>query len=1631
MPLSRLDNFLKNVKGNILYVDPSNLDATDGIENQGNSFARPFITLQRALVEASRFSYQRGLDNDRFEKTSIYLFPGTHYIDNRPGWIPTGITGSEYLLRSGVNSSDFPPFSNISNFNIADANNILYKLNSIHGGVIIPRGVSIIGQDLRKTVIRPIYVPNPENNLIERSAIFRLTGGCYMFQFTLKDADTQKPAYKDYSPTTFTPTFSHHKLTCFEYADGANTVNIKDDFVNYATDRTDLDMYYEKVGVAYGSASGRAISPDYPNAGVDIQPKIDEYRIVGPISGSVGINSIKSGDGVTATAQVNVKVSSGIFGLNVDTNVIINNVTDTRYNGTYLVTSVLRTDANGVTEFTYEVPVPPSNALPNPLGSSVDLSSDTVTSASPYIFNVSQRSIYGMCGMHADGSKADGFKSMVVAQFTGIGLQVDDRAFVKYNSTSGSFDDSNVIANLHTDIDAVYKPQYLNYHIKASNNSLIQLVSIFAIGYSEQFVTESGGDFSVTNSNSNFGQTALISRGYRNKAFAQDDVGYITQIIPPQSLKPEFTTIEYPSIDITKTVGIADTSRMYLYNFTNQDILPPSVVNGYRFGANNQETLNVVIPVGGQTEAFGATVVMDDTAYAVNKATGRKQSRIGRNVSTGNSITNSTALFTQDHQFKQGETVRIISNNGRLPDGLDSNRVYFAIVDGLPSNQTQFAQSFNDSLTGNKVTINNLGDTLIVESRVSDKDPGDVGHPIQYDVDESQWYVNVSSASTENTLFAKLNGGGLGNITPRSYIIRRKDSRQSDDRIHQLRFVIPANTGVSSARLPLDGFILQESSDVSGSTNTEVALEFNPGSVTMSNDSQMRNFSFISGVDYSAGIAYYSTEQPHRLSIGSTVVINKVRSSLFPAVGAGNSGYNGTYEVTGITSAKTFTVNSIPLSPGSFINDTSQRTTELPTFSRRNFAKDFYVYDVQTINEYINGEQDGVYHLSIINSANEPKVFPFNRDEYAFSQPVTNYYPQVDRDNPVTKAPSSSCYALSNVIGQVVINDPKNSITGETLEDMLGQVGTAVTGIISNNVGTAYTIFTQHDHGLQRITIPSIDNPGAGYGDGSNSIQYYYNAKLENITSGSIGDFGTGLVTIDGTSAGEIIDIEIMDGGSAFAAGDTFRVVGIATTTGFSAATGSVNKVYDNRGDTLALSGVNIYDGRPFNKFYRIGAISKTNQIEVTPVLGSPGITTLGFNPQEVAGASITNIGPSYDTASFVYNKDVGIATVTTKLNNSFRVNNSVIVSGAGQTFYNGSFVCVDKIGLTTVVLDVGITTVTPTINGVIRLFPSGASGNFGDLVARNGRLSGRESQIFAGISTTLSTAITSKTTDNINVDNMTDYNFRIGDFIKVNDEIMRVKTTVSRVSGDTQLKVFRGAYGSIANTHVLGSVVTRVRFFPIEFRRNSIIRASGHTFEYIGYGPGNYSTAFPNKQTKGLTLAQQINAQSQTIAGGVVNYTGMNDRGDFFIGNKRIASNTGREQVFDTPVQTYTGEDPYSRGAGDDVTDFNYIEGSILKVERNIMVDGGDKGNILSQFNGPVEFTKKVISTSDEGLEVNSVFIQGNAQVSRKVSVSTSEPIEAGNPGDIVFNANPANSGTVGWVYTTNNQWRTFGAIS
>ena len=832
MPLSRLDNFLKNARGNILYVNPNDLDATDSIENQGNSLTRPFKTIQRALVEASRFSYQRGLDNDRFGQTTILIYPGDHLIDNRPGWIPDG--ANSFKLRNGTTSSDFSQFDLSTNFDLTTDGNALYKLNSIYGGVIIPRGTSLVGLDLRKTKIRPKYVPNPENDNIERSAIFRVTGACYFWQYSILDGDPSSVVYKDYTTNTFVPNFSHHKLTCFEYADGTNPVDIDDTFLTYSTTRTDLDIYYEKVGLAYGPSSGREIEPDYPSSSIDIQPKIDEFRIVGPTGGEVGISSIRAGDGVTSSTVITVTTTEVFQQLAVDTAIQINGITATGYDGQYVVTDVV--SAN---EFKYQVSSAPSNPLPTPTGATVNLSVDTVSSASPYIFNISLRSVFGMCGLHADGDKADGFKSMVIAQFTGIGLQKDDNAFVKYDPNSGTYKDATFAGNenIHTDSLAVYKPTYENFHIKCSNNSFLQVVSVFAIGFAQHFVAETGGDQSITNSNSNFGAKSLIASGFRKDAFPRDDVGYITHIIPPKELTNPTTNIEFDAIDVVSTVGVASTNRLYLYNRTNEDVRPDNVIEGYRIGAKENDSIQCLISQGGTPIEYSARIIIPNTQFTTDEVTSEKKFVVGRTAGI-NSVSSNVITLTRPHSFIEGESIRFLSDTGQLPDGLENNRIYYSITSGIGTNQIKVAKTLNDALNGQELTINDKGGTINVVSRVSDKNSGDIGHPIQYDSAQGQWYINVSTAATDNNLYStivSLGSSVLGAATPRTYITRQPDTRNLADTIYKLRYVIPSGSGITSARPPIDGFIIQESGDTSGATNAEVQSYFSPTTVSLSN----------------------------------------------------------------------------------------------------------------------------------------------------------------------------------------------------------------------------------------------------------------------------------------------------------------------------------------------------------------------------------------------------------------------------------------------------------------------------------------------------------------------------------------------------------------------------------------------------------------------------------------------------------------------------------------------------------------------------------------------------------------------------------------------------------------------------
>ena len=145
MPLTRLDNLLSSKTGKYLYVSPDDFNATDALDNRGNSPTRPFVSIQRAFLEVARFSYSPGIDNDRFDQFTIMLSPGVHHIDNRPG-----IENVEDLPVFQYNQAlgEWETNANVS-FNLSDPNNILYKFNGRDGGATIPRGTSLVGMDLR------------------------------------------------------------------------------------------------------------------------------------------------------------------------------------------------------------------------------------------------------------------------------------------------------------------------------------------------------------------------------------------------------------------------------------------------------------------------------------------------------------------------------------------------------------------------------------------------------------------------------------------------------------------------------------------------------------------------------------------------------------------------------------------------------------------------------------------------------------------------------------------------------------------------------------------------------------------------------------------------------------------------------------------------------------------------------------------------------------------------------------------------------------------------------------------------------------------------------------------------------------------------------------------------------------------------------------------------------------------------------------------------------------------------------------------------------------------------------------------------------------------------------------------
>jgi hypothetical protein len=693
-----------NARNIMLYVNQSDLNATDAVDNDGGNVNKPFKTIERALLEASRKSYVADLapisastlelgknytittvgntdftligasanvagltflataqgigtgtvtlNNDKFEAFTIMVMPGDYTIDNRPGVIGT------------------------SNLTFTSFETELYKFNPKNGGVIVPRGTSIVGYDLRKTVIRPKYVPEPGS--LEGGD----TGDALRISNVLYDAASMISKNRGYiqEQTTlyistlagYTGLTAAQKSLCIRdigyFIDGVvtdirtggnsnsfivgefYTNGTTNNFLNNASEitATKTAFNYAKelmikaahnwftstvsgtpaggvftltTGTNYGYTeitSGKTISRTTFTAGTDYSVNGDCTTVDSAVAVLTTIVNGIIDNPNTYTTLYNktpgvpeqtaiFKVTGGCYFWQMTfKDSLTNPFKSVSYSGgvpTFVAASTTAYSHHKVVAFTYADQRTTDGELDQYYkkidtwdttfdgGNSRqarteeyeivgDVSRkttiDTVNSCSPYIFNCSLRSVFGLCGMHTDGSKVkdNSFKSMVVAQFTGISLQKDANAYWQprnatgkvYTDSSTAFATGDTIRNLanqddsvsnrgpiYADPDAEYKHDWRHFHIKASEGAFIQVVSVFAVGYADQFMAVNGGDMSITNSNSNFGQISLRAIGNKFKSDGPSASGKITALIPPAGISKTSQYTEIYPINSTVT----------------------------------------------------------------------------------------------------------------------------------------------------------------------------------------------------------------------------------------------------------------------------------------------------------------------------------------------------------------------------------------------------------------------------------------------------------------------------------------------------------------------------------------------------------------------------------------------------------------------------------------------------------------------------------------------------------------------------------------------------------------------------------------------------------------------------------------------------------------------------------------------------------------------------------------------------------------------------------------------------------------------------------------------------------------------------------------------------------------------
>ena len=790
-----------------LYVDQATGD--DSYVNNGETV--PFRTLERALLQAAR----------RDKKYSIHISPGEYYVDNSPGnaFANTGniLSGFHNLLDTEINVFTFDSDTNIlvlnqeeesgsqnvppeafqvgktiynSSGSVAtikkirrkkqctrDCGWILYltnrtgdfsfgerlytndlsNINSISGGIIVPHGTSIIGSDLRKTIIRPLHVPDDSQSQ-STAYILKLTRDSYVKGITFSD--------------NLSRTKTHHRLTAIGFA---SEEDIEDNY--------QYNTYYEKIKIIWDDDS---LSPD---------PVRDELEIVAPVPKKISDKFIDLQENITGEESPDS----------------------------------LEPNTEGYYRYPGKIRIPPeeSSLPPTPIA---DINS--VRNSSPFVHECSLRSIFGLNGVYADGRSVRGFKSILLSGFTQVSIQIDPDAFEEDTYFSEPF--SNTLPKK-------YRSEYRHYGFKASHDAYIQINSCFVIGNAIHFTTECGGQLTILNSVSNFGDISILPKGYCLQPLPQD-IGIpsedylgtrITQIIPPKPIAGNIEEYKFNTglaIDLGATRKYFednsenDRQRIYIraYNLDNHLSLtnPPSSkliesnnnfnytkrdLNDEYILTTNDNKLNSIFIRGKENEIFHAKIAEINNQDNIYLDSGSR-------------------IFFWDENPQRG-----YESLGLIPSDINTNnkRYFYKDFNDVSAANLFFDQigelgsflKINDNIyrIQDKYIDNNQGDYRVRFFTAEDIDL-DSNDPIEVfaaysDFVGGLWYIIVENTNEQidNSVYLFLDYENLNNSITDSkelYIHRSIDLRSDLEKIYRIK--LEGFDFSRGKRAPQEHFIFEE-----------------------------------------------------------------------------------------------------------------------------------------------------------------------------------------------------------------------------------------------------------------------------------------------------------------------------------------------------------------------------------------------------------------------------------------------------------------------------------------------------------------------------------------------------------------------------------------------------------------------------------------------------------------------------------------------------------------------------------------------------------------------------------------------------------------------------------------------------